>query len=151
MHDEGDLRPVPAAPLRPGDRHRDRRVLLLHPGPGPGPGRFPDLAPPPVAERRAGEADQAVDRPLPASSRLARGCRRGVSAAEKESPPGWGAFRLGRCFSDYGLQALSPLLQVPSPAPAAPGLPLAGLLLPLPTVPAVPPAAPTAPAGPATP
>ena len=41
VHDEGDLRAVPAAPLRPGDRHRNRRVLLLQPGPGHGPRRFP--------------------------------------------------------------------------------------------------------------
>ena len=37
MHDEGDLRAVPAAPPRPGDRRRDGRVLLLQPGPGAGP------------------------------------------------------------------------------------------------------------------
>ena len=34
MHDEGDLRAVPAAPQRPGDRQRDGRLLLLQPGPG---------------------------------------------------------------------------------------------------------------------
>ncbi len=37
MHDEGDLRAVPATPLRPGERHRDGRLLLLQPGPGPRP------------------------------------------------------------------------------------------------------------------
>ncbi len=47
MHDEGDLRAVPATPLRPGDRHRDGRLLLLQPGPGDGRRRFPDAAPPP--------------------------------------------------------------------------------------------------------
>ena len=41
MHDEGDLRAVPAAPLRPGERHRNGRVLVLQPGPGHGPRRFP--------------------------------------------------------------------------------------------------------------
>ncbi len=79
MHDEGDLRPVPAAPLRPGERHRDRGVLLLQPGPGSRQGRFSDVAPPPVAKRRAGEADQAVDRPLPAAPRLARSRSRRVT------------------------------------------------------------------------
>ena len=79
MHDEGDLRPVPAAPPRSGDRQGERGVLLLQPGPGARPGRFPHPAPPPVAERRAGKADQAVDRPLPATLRLASGRRRGVA------------------------------------------------------------------------
>ena len=36
---------------------------------------FPSPAPPPVAERRAGEADQAVDRPLPQAPRPPRGDR----------------------------------------------------------------------------
>ena len=41
---------------------------------------FPALAPAPVAERRAGKADQAVDRPLPEAPRPARGsCGGGVT------------------------------------------------------------------------
>src|SRR5207237_2945904 len=97
MHDEGDLRPVPAAALRPVERHRDGSVLLLQPGPGPRPRRLPDPAPPSVAEWRAGEVDQAVDRPLPATSRLAHSRRRGVKSAPpiKRKPPGWGAFHVG--------------------------------------------------------
>ena len=79
MHDEGNLRAVPAAPLRPGERHRNRRLLLLQPGPGPRPRRFPDPAPPPLTKRRPGKADQAVGRPLPAPPRLARSRRRGVA------------------------------------------------------------------------
>ena len=80
MHDEGDLRAVPAAPLRQGERHRNRRVLLLQPGPGHGPRRFPGIAPAPVAERRAGKADKALDRPLPEAPRPARGsCGGGVT------------------------------------------------------------------------
>ena len=77
VHDEGDLRAVPAAPLRPGERHRNGRVLVLQPGPGHGPRRFSDAAPAPVAERRAGKADQAVDRPLPEAPGPARGGRGG--------------------------------------------------------------------------
>ncbi len=80
MHDEGNLRAVPATPFRPGDRHRDRRVFLLQPGSGPRPRRFPHPAPPPVAKRRPGKADQAMGRSLPAPPRLARG-RRGRVAA----------------------------------------------------------------------
>src|SRR5204862_2251235 len=80
MHDEGDLRPVPAAPLRPGDRHRDGGVLLLQPGPGSRPRRFPHIAAAAVAERRTGEADKDMDRPLPAPSRLARSRRGGINA-----------------------------------------------------------------------
>src|SRR5215472_13440792 len=41
-------RAVSAAPLRPGDRHRDGGVLLLQSGPGDGPRRFPHLAPSPA-------------------------------------------------------------------------------------------------------
>ena len=41
VHDEGDLRAVPAAPPRSRDRHRDGRVFLLQPGPGNGSRRFP--------------------------------------------------------------------------------------------------------------
>ena len=63
----------------PGDRHRDGRLLLLQPGPGHRPGRFPRPAPPPVAERRPGKADQAMDRPLPPPPRPAPGDRGGVS------------------------------------------------------------------------
>ena len=43
-----------------------------------GPGRFPHPAPPPLAERRPGEADQALDRPLPAASGRTPGHRGGV-------------------------------------------------------------------------
>ena len=38
---------------------------------------FRDPAPPPVAERRPGEADEAVDRPLPEAPRPARRSRGG--------------------------------------------------------------------------
>ena len=41
MHDEGDLRPVPAGAEGPGDRRGDGGVLLLQPGPAAGPRRFP--------------------------------------------------------------------------------------------------------------
>ena len=69
VHDEGDLRAVPAAPPRPGHRHRDRRLLLLQPGPGDGPRRLPHPAPPPLAKRRPGKTHQALGRPLPAAPR----------------------------------------------------------------------------------
>ncbi len=68
VHDEGDLRPVPAAPPRPGHRHRDGGLLLLQPRPGDGPRRFPHPAPPPLPKRRPGKTDQTLGRPLPAAS-----------------------------------------------------------------------------------
>ena len=40
VHDEGDLRAVPAAPRRSGDRQGDGRLLLLQPGPGARPRRL---------------------------------------------------------------------------------------------------------------
>src|SRR6202040_3595763 len=80
VHDEGDLRAVPAAPPRPGDRHRDRRLLLLQPGPGNGPRRFPHPAPPPLTKRRPGKTHQTLGRPLPAASGRAPGYRGGVRA-----------------------------------------------------------------------
>ncbi len=43
MHDEGDLRAVPAAAPRPGDRQGDLRVLVLQPGPADRPRRFRGL------------------------------------------------------------------------------------------------------------
>ncbi len=42
VHDEGDLRPVPAAAARPGDRPDALRLLLLQPGPAARPGRLRD-------------------------------------------------------------------------------------------------------------
>ena len=55
MHDEGDLRPVPAAPQRSGDRQGIGGVLLLQPGPGARPRRLRLPAPATAPERRAGE------------------------------------------------------------------------------------------------
>ncbi len=40
-------------------------ILLRQPGPGTRPSRLPHPPPPPLAERRAGKADQTMDRPLP--------------------------------------------------------------------------------------
>ncbi len=57
VHDEGNLRAMPADASRSGDRHRDRGLFLLQPGPGDGPGRFRGIAPPPVAKRRPGKTD----------------------------------------------------------------------------------------------
>ena len=82
MHDEGDLRAMPAAPPGSGDRHRDRGVFLLQPGSGDGPGRFRGAAPPPFAERRPGKIDQAVDRPLSAAPRPPPGAGGGVEAGQ---------------------------------------------------------------------
>ena len=62
VHDEGDLRAVPAAAARPGDRQGHVRVLLLQPGPAARPRRLRGARPAPGAERRAGEAHGAVDR-----------------------------------------------------------------------------------------
>ena len=62
---------------RPGDRQGDGRVLVLQPGPGASTASISGTARAPAAERRAGEADKAVDRPLPAASRPASGGGRG--------------------------------------------------------------------------
>src|SRR5204863_2416680 len=75
MHDEGDLRAVPAAARRPADRQDDLRVFLLQPGPAARPGRFRRARPAPCAEWRAGEAHRVVDRPLPEASAAARGAQ----------------------------------------------------------------------------
>ncbi|KAK6021160.1 hypothetical protein OSTOST_13178, partial [Ostertagia ostertagi] len=69
MHDEGDLRPVPAAPQGPGDRQGDRGLLLLQPGPAPRPRRLRQPAPAPAPELRAGKDRRAVDRPLAQATR----------------------------------------------------------------------------------
>ncbi len=69
MHDEGDLRPVPATPQGPGDRQGDGGVLLLQPGPGARPGRLRLPAPAPAPERRAGEDRGTVARPVAAEGR----------------------------------------------------------------------------------
>ncbi len=71
VHDEGDLRTVPAAAARPRDRQGELRVLLLQPGPAARPRRLPRAGRATGAERRPGEADGAVDR-----ARAAHGCRR---------------------------------------------------------------------------
>ena len=75
VHDEGDLRAVPAAPQGPGDRGGDRCLLLLQPGSGPRPGRFRQSPRAALPERRAGEADEIVDRPVPAADRPPGGSR----------------------------------------------------------------------------
>ncbi len=66
VHDEGDLRAVPAAAARSADRRGDVRVLLLQPGPAARLRRLPRAVRPPAPELAAGEADGAVDRALPA-------------------------------------------------------------------------------------
>ena len=71
MHDEGNLRPVPAGAARSRDRRRARGVLLLQPGPGSRPRRLRQLARPARSERRAGKAHAAVDRPLAAAAGIA--------------------------------------------------------------------------------
>ena len=52
MHDEGSLRPVPAAADRSGDRRAHGGVLLLQPGPGAGPRGFPGAERAAAAEQR---------------------------------------------------------------------------------------------------
>ncbi len=79
MYDEGDLRPVPAAPQGSGDRRRDGGVLLLQPGSGARCGRFRQSARQADSERGAGEADAAMDRSLPAPARPPSGRSRGVA------------------------------------------------------------------------
>ena len=70
MHDEGNLRAVPAGASRSRDRRRARGILLLQSGSGPRSRRFRQSARPPRPERRAGEAHAAVDRPLAAAARM---------------------------------------------------------------------------------
>ena len=71
MHDEGDLRPVPAAPQGSGDRQGVGGVLLLQPGPGARPRRLRLPAPAPAPERRAGEDRRTMDRPFAKEDRRA--------------------------------------------------------------------------------
>src|SRR5579863_10402765 len=75
MHDEGDLRTMLAAPQGPEDRRGDGGVLLLQSGPAARSSGLGQSAHAPFAERGLGEADQAVDRPLPAAARRAAGAR----------------------------------------------------------------------------
>src|SRR5205814_5041497 len=69
MHDERDLRPVPAAPQGSADRQGIGGVLLLQPGPGTRPGRFHLPEPAPAPERRAGKDRRAMDRSLAQEAR----------------------------------------------------------------------------------
>src|SRR5437868_11631858 len=73
MHDERDLRAVPAAARRSANRQDELRVLLLQPGPAARPGGFPRPRPAPRAERRPGETHRTVDRALPEAAAAARG------------------------------------------------------------------------------
>ena len=81
VHDEGDLRAVPASAQGSDDRRRDGGVLLLQSGSAARSRRFRQPAHAPLAERRAGEADQAVDRPLPARDRRAAGIGNAVTSS----------------------------------------------------------------------
>ncbi len=65
VHDEGDLRAMPAAASRPRDRQAFVRVLLFQPGPADRPCRFSRPVRAARAKFRAGETDRAVDRTLP--------------------------------------------------------------------------------------
>src|SRR5260370_11469696 len=83
MHDEGDLRPVPAAPQGSGDGQGVGRVLLLQPGPGARQGRLRLPAPALASKRRAGKDRRAVDRPVVAPDRSAlKACRLGPHSAK---------------------------------------------------------------------
>ena len=68
VHDEGDLRAVPAAAQRSGHGQGQLRVLLLQPGPAARCRRFSGARGAARAEFGAGEADGAVDRALPSQS-----------------------------------------------------------------------------------
>ena len=88
MHDEGDLRPVPAAPSRSGDGQGIGGLLLLQPGPGARPRRLRLPAPAPAPERRAGKDRRAVDRPVAAQARGAiTACRPADRSANSPSSP----------------------------------------------------------------
>src|SRR5439155_9881703 len=64
MHDEGDLRAMPATASRSRDRQAHVRVLVLQPGPAARSCRVPRAGRAPRAERRAGEVDRAMDSAL---------------------------------------------------------------------------------------
>ena len=103
VHDEGDLRAVPAAAQRSNHRRRNGSVLLLQPGPANGPRRLRQPAHPPVAERRAGKTNQAVDRSLPQKNgrpRSATGLEltRGDRVCEKMPQNACSARGSERCF-----------------------------------------------------
>ena len=61
MHDEGSLRPVPAASCRSGHRQAQLRLQLLQPGPAARPRRLRGARCAAAAEQRAGKTDRAVD------------------------------------------------------------------------------------------
>ena len=65
VHDEGDLRAMPAAAPRSRDGQAFVCLLVFQPGPADRPRRFPGPRRAPRAECRAGEADRAMDWPLP--------------------------------------------------------------------------------------
>ncbi len=69
VHDEGDLRAMPAAASRSGDGRGDGGVLLLQSGSIARSCGFHQPAYAPVAKWRAGEVDEAMDRPVFAADR----------------------------------------------------------------------------------
>src|SRR5690606_39783664 len=71
MHDEGDLRAMPAAARGSGNGRADLRVLLLQPGPAARQGGFRGIGGAPGTEQRPGKAHRAMDRSLPAAGRAA--------------------------------------------------------------------------------
>src|SRR5262249_386654 len=72
VHDEGNLRAVPAAARGPRDRQDELRLLVLQPGPAPRPGGFCRAGRAPETELGAGKTDCRVGRSLPGRSRRPR-------------------------------------------------------------------------------
>ncbi len=88
VHDERDLRAMPAAAARPGDGRDPVRVFVLQPGPGSRCGRLRGARGASGAERGAGRTDRAVGHALPRAGR-----RRGVARRARWSPTGREAAR----------------------------------------------------------
>ena len=82
VHDEGSLRPVPAAAYRSGDGRANGGFLLLQPGSAARPGRFPGAERTSSSEQHAGETDGAVDRPRAEKAQRAAGVSGGIGSAQ---------------------------------------------------------------------
>ena len=72
MHDEGDLRAVPAAARDPVTGQDELRVLVLQPGPAARPRRLRGARPAPEAERRAGKTHRAMGGSCAGAAKLSR-------------------------------------------------------------------------------
>ncbi len=87
VHDERDLRAVPAAPRRSRDRPRVHRLQLHQPGPAARQRRLEKPGRPPAPEHRAGKADRPLGRAVAGDGAVANargGGRRARTGGEMD-------------------------------------------------------------------